>query len=135
MAAERGVLDPELERTSNRVELVGYLGRPPERRYNVEREPVIVLSLATHRWVEEPEGPRQFTDWHRVIARGSLVGVCEQLQVGQLLRVQGRLYTSSWIDGRGHQQHRTEVVLEELQPEPTLVRQIRLLPLAEPGHS
>jgi single-strand DNA-binding protein len=135
MAAERGVLDPELERTSNRVELVGYLGRPPERRYNVEREPVIVLSLATHRWMEEPEGPRQLTDWHRVIALGSLLEICEQLRVGQLLRVQGRLHTSSWVDGRGHQQHSTEVVLEELQPEPAQVRQIRLLPSTEPGRS
>ena len=47
-AGQLGVLDPEQERTSNRVELVGYVGRRPELRFTIELEPMLTLSLATH---------------------------------------------------------------------------------------
>ena len=130
MTAVPGVLHPELERTSNRVELVGYLGRPPELRYTVERERVVTLWLATHRWATDIDEPRQLTDWHRVVVVGSAVSQCQALQAGELLRVIGWLHTSNLTDARGHRWVSTEVVLERLRREPSLVRQRWLLPFS-----
>jgi single-strand DNA-binding protein len=121
------VLDPERERTSNRVELVGYLGQRPELRYTAEREAVVALSLATHCWTEGTNGPQQVTDWHRVVATGDLVATCLRLRVGELVRVVGRLRTQSWVDGRGRPRQSNEVVLADLQREPSVVQQGRLL--------
>jgi single-strand DNA-binding protein len=129
-AGQLGVLDPELERTSNRVELVGYVGRRPELRYTTELEPMLTLSLATHRWREDGGQPRQVTDWHRVVAYGALAREHEGLRTGELVRAIGRLQTHTWTDRYGNRQVRTEVVLEELQRGPRRAWQVRL-PLSQ----
>lgn len=126
MTMTQSVLDPGLERTSNRVELVGYVGRRPELRYTTRLEPVAQLSVATHRWREDEQGLQQLTDWHRLVAYGDLAHESHNLRPGELVRVIGQLRTRGWTDSDSHRQLRTEVVLEELHREPSRPRPAQL---------
>src|SRR5206468_9754687 len=45
--------EPAAEQTSNRVEIVGYIGRDPQIRYTADGLMVASVSLATHHWHDE----------------------------------------------------------------------------------
>ena len=108
------ILDPARERTSNRVELVGYIGGLPEHRYTADGVPTARLSLATHRWHEEDGQMVQSTDWHTVVAFGDLASPCEDLRPGDLVRITGWLHTRVWTERGGARRRQTEVVLTSL---------------------
>jgi single-strand DNA-binding protein len=108
------ILDPARERTSNRVEIVGYIGGLPEQRYTAEGVPTARLSLATHRWHQEDGQMVQSTDWHTVVAFGDLAEPCEHLRPGDLVRVNGWLHTRVWTERGGSKRRQAEVVLTSL---------------------
>jgi single-strand DNA-binding protein len=116
VSAPRAVLDPMRERTSNRVELVGYVGHQPETRYTPMGCPVTQFSLATHRWHEEDGQLVQETDWHTVVGCDELAKPCAALRPGDLVRVTGWLHTRTWNGRIGEKKRQTEVVLTGLVP-------------------
>ena len=67
-------------------------------------------------WRDEINEKHSETDWHSIIARGRLAGVCMQyLAKGHLAYVEGRLQTRAWEkDTVKH--YRTEVVAAGLVP-------------------
>ncbi len=79
--------------TLNRVQLIGRLGRDPERRYTPSGKPYTIFSLAVDRRWRTPEGEaRQATDWFTVEAYGRLGEICQQyLSKGRLVYIEGRL--------------------------------------------
>lgn len=97
----------------NRAILVGHLGRNPELR-QVGGQPFCVLSVATsRRWTDRASGERrQETEWHRVEVWGGLAEQCGQnLAVGRLVYLEGRLETEWWTDKTsGLQRQRVKVV-------------------------
>ena len=77
----------------NRVTLVGYLGEEPELVNGHA-----LLSLATKAsWKDKESGQWQSrTDWHRVVAWGTLVGAAKSFAKGEYVLVEGDLKSSQY---------------------------------------
>jgi single-strand DNA-binding protein len=124
--ARTAVLDPALEPTANRVELIGYVGSNPELRYTRDAIPFVRFSLATHRWREVDGAWQQLTDWHTVVTYDEPSERSARLRVGELVRVMGSLRTASWTDRAGGYRRRTEVLATRVERAVQLPRQERL---------
>jgi single-strand DNA-binding protein len=98
--------------TLNRVELIGHLGRDPERVETDHGEALVVFSLATNRL--RANGQEE-TDWHVIVVFGQLAETCARhLRKGRYLYVSGRLQTREWEDEEGRQHSRAEIVAREI---------------------
>ncbi len=104
------------------VQLIGRLGADPEAHSTATNNPFTTFSLATNRQWNGPDGVLNTeTDWHRIVAWGTLGETCAtHLRKGRLVYIEGRLSNRSWeADGQKHQ--RTEVVASDmliLDPKP-----------------
>jgi single-strand DNA-binding protein len=107
-----------VQRSLNKVMLIGQLGRDPEMRYTAVGDPVTAFSLATTRtWATADGEHHEAVDWFNVIAWHHLAEVCsEQLRKGSRVFVEGRLQTRSWQDDAGDLHYRTEIVATEVIP-------------------
>ena len=98
----------------NQVQLIGNLGRDPEKRSLNSGDPVCNFSIATsEKWKDKSTGDkREQTEWHRVVVFGRLADVCsEYLRKGSQVFIQGKLTTRKWTDKSGVEKYTTEVVL------------------------
>jgi single-strand DNA-binding protein len=100
--------------TVNRVELVGYVGTLPERRFLADETLCVRLSVATHYQLADHPGEQQLTEWHQVITFGSVAKQCRQLLPGTLVRVSGHLHTRSWVDRRHVRHASTEIIADQV---------------------
>jgi len=102
--------------TLNRVQLIGRLGRDPERRYTPSGKPYAIFSLAVDRRWRTPEGElRQATDWFTVEAYGRLGEICEQyLSKGRLVYIEGRLRVFT-IEREGQRRRIVRIVARDMQ--------------------
>ena len=99
----------------NRTELIGRLGRDPERRYAADGQPVTSFSLATDRPAKA--GVKPETDWHHIVCWGRLAEFAGQyLTKGRLIFAAGRLTYRAWEGKDGKMRHTTEIVATELIP-------------------
>ena len=101
----------------NRVQLIGRLGRAPERRYTPSGKPYTIFSLAVDRRWRTPEGERrEATDWFTVEAYGRLGEICQQyLSKGRLVYIEGRLRVFT-LEGEGHPRRRiVRIVARNMQ--------------------
>jgi single-strand DNA-binding protein len=101
--------------TRNRVELAGFLGRPPVLRYTPGGVAVLTLSLVTYHWREVDGLPEPVGEWHRVVAWRDLAEARRNLRAGAFLRVQGRLQHHSWETRDGERRRLSEVVATEIR--------------------
>jgi len=104
----------------NKVMLIGRLTRDPEMRYTPSGQPVTSFSIATNRYSSGPEGTREFTDYHNIVAwnigkRNLAELVAQYLKKGSLCYVEGRLSTRSWEGQDGQKRKTTEVVANDVQ--------------------
>ncbi len=103
--------------TLNRVQLIGRLGRDPERRYTPSGKPYTIFSLAVDRRWRTSEGERRVTtDWFTVEAYGRLGEICEQyLSKGRLVYIEGRLRVFT-LEGEGQSRRRiVRIVARNMQ--------------------
>lgn len=104
--------------TLNKVTLIGYLGRDPERRTTAAGDAVAQFTLATHEnWRDKTSGEkRQVTEWHRVVLYRKLAEIAgEYLKKGSLVYVEGRLQSRKWM-GKDEQEHTVvEIVADDLR--------------------
>ena len=101
-----------MSRGINKVQLVGNLGRDPDKK-----EKVTVVSLATgEQWRDKDTGEqKEKTEWHRVVFFGRLAEIAsEYLRKGSRLYVEGRLQTRKWQDNNGADRYTTEIVAKEM---------------------
>lgn len=100
----------------NRVQLIGRLGRDPERRFTPSGKPYALFSLAVDRRWRSPQGElRQATDWFTIEAYGRLGEICEQyLSKGRLVYIEGRLrmYT---VESEGQRRRVVRIVARDMQ--------------------
>ncbi len=102
--------------TSNRVELIGYLGNAPEIRLTASGAQVMNLSVATtESWRNKDTGEwNEKTEWHRVTvwSKGA-VKAFERVDAakGDLVRIVGKLETRKWQDNDGVDRYSTEIVV------------------------
>jgi single-strand DNA-binding protein len=88
---------------SNRVTLIGFLGRDAEVRYSNNQRPFTVLSVATNRsWKDrESGGYKSETTWHRCIAFGHTAEYAAKLTKGAHVQIDGEICTREYTPGSG----------------------------------
>jgi single-strand DNA-binding protein len=88
---------------SEKVMIIGQLGRDPEMRYTPSGRPVTSFSVSSSRnWVTSEGERREETEWFNVVTWGGLAEICKQhLHKGQTIYVEGRLQTRGWEDQEG----------------------------------
>ena len=104
-----------MARTLNKVQLIGRLGADPDTRSTPNGGQVTTFSLATNRqWPGQDGTLVTETDWHRIVAWGTLGETCAaHLRKGRLVYIEGRLSTRTW-EAEGQKHQRTEVVASDM---------------------
>jgi len=101
--------------STNRVMLIGNLGRDPEIRNFQNGGKIANLRLATSEsWKDKDTGERkEKTEWHSVVVRGAgVAGIAEKfLEKGSTVLVEGQLSTRKWTDQSGAERYSTEIVV------------------------
>jgi len=109
----------------NKVILVGNVGADPEVRTLPSGGKVVNLSVATSdSWRDKNSGERrEKTEWHRVVIFSEgLVRVAEQyLRKGSKVYLEGALQTRKWQDQSGQDKYSTEVVLQGVNSNLTML--------------
>ncbi|HZL21149.1 MAG TPA: single-stranded DNA-binding protein [Polyangia bacterium] len=79
--------------TKNEMTLIGFLGSDPELKYTPSGRPVTNFSVATtERWKDKAGAAQERTEWHRIVAWGSLAEVvAKHLQKGRHVYIAGPL--------------------------------------------
>ncbi|MAV64630.1 MAG: hypothetical protein CMG00_05515 [Candidatus Marinimicrobia bacterium] len=86
------------KKSLNRVVLVGRAGKDPEVRATKDGVLVVCFSLATN----EVRAKKEHTEWHNIVAWGKLAEFVEEyIKKGQLICIEGSIYTRKWTDKKG----------------------------------
>src|SRR5947199_3948439 len=109
----------------NKVILIGNLGRDPEVRQTQAGADIVHLALATsENWRDKATGERrERTEWHRVVIFNEpLCRIAEQyLKKGAKIYLEGQLQTRKWTDQQGQERYSTEVVLQGVNAQLTML--------------
>ena len=102
----------------NRVVLVGHVGHDPEVKYTTSGHAVATFSLATNEiWLDYEKKKKEHTEWHSIVAWNRLADFTKEYVVkGQLIYVEGRIHSQSWVDKNQIKQKRGEIVCDNLTP-------------------
>ncbi|OQR68802.1 single-stranded DNA-binding protein [Tropilaelaps mercedesae] len=105
-----------LEKSINRVTLLGRVGIDPQMR-GTEENPVVLFTLATnHNYRFDTGDIQQKTEWHRVsVFRPYLRdSVAQNVKKGYRVLVEGRLVYGEFIDAKGQTQLTCTIVASEI---------------------
>jgi single-strand DNA-binding protein len=100
----------------NKVELIGNLGRDPEKRSTHSGDPVVNISVAcSETWKDKNSGEqREKTEWVNVVIFGPLADIADRyLKKGSRCYLEGKLQTRKWQDQSGADRYSTEVVIQQ----------------------
>jgi len=88
---------------TNRVSLIGFLGKDAEVKATRNNARFTVLSLATKRsWKDRQTGEWQSkSTWHRVICWGRLVDYAAGFTKGARLQIEGEITTREYVEKTG----------------------------------
>lgn len=96
----------------NRVELVGRLTGKPELRYTNSQLPFARFSVAVNRSFTNAQGQREADFINVVVWRKQAENVCNFLDKGSLVAIEGRIQTGSYDDKDGNKRYTMEVVAD-----------------------
>lgn len=99
----------------NRVMLIGRLTAKPELRYTNSNVPFARFTLAVNRTFSGANGQRETDFIGIVIWRKQAENVCNYLDKGSLVSVEGRIQTGSYDDKDGNKRYTTDVVADSVQ--------------------
>ncbi len=99
----------------NRVMLIGRLTTKPELRYTGSNLPYTRFSLAVNRNFSNAQGQRETDFINIVVWRKQAENVCQYLDKGSLVSVEGRIQTGSYDDKDGNKRYTTDVVADSVQ--------------------
>ena len=99
----------------NRVMLVGRLTAKPELRYTGANIPFARFSVAVNRTFSNRDGQRETDFINIVIWRKQAENVCNFLDKGSLVSIEGRLQTGSYDDKDGNKRYSMDVVADSVQ--------------------
>ena len=87
---------------SNRVTLIGFVGKDAEVRNTRNQTRFTVLSLATKRsWKDRQSGEyKSQTTWHRCIAFGYVGEYAAKLTKGTHLQIEGEIQTREYVGAK-----------------------------------
>jgi single-strand DNA-binding protein len=111
---KNAVTKKTIMKTSNRVQLIGYVGADPTIIPCKNGNTLVVLRIATHRKKYNAESAdmdaRYFTTWHRIKFFDNVVTTDASIFIkGSHVMVEGQLEYGSFIDRSGHLRHCTHV--------------------------
>lgn len=99
----------------NRVMLIGRLTAKPELRYTGSNVPYARFSLAVNRTFSNQNGERETDFINIIIWRKQAENVCNFLDKGSLVSVEGRIQTGSFNDKDGNKRYSMDVVADNVQ--------------------
>lgn len=99
----------------NRVCLVGRITAKPELRYTSGNVPVTRFSLAVNRTFANQQGQREADFINIVVWRKPAENVCNFLDKGSLVSIEGRIQTGSYDGQDGTKRYTFEVVADSVQ--------------------
>lgn len=99
----------------NRAMLVGRLTAKPELRYTSSNLPFARFSVAVNRTYSNAQGERETDFINVVVWRKQAENVCNFLNKGSLVSVEGRIQTGSYDDKDGNKRYTMEVVADSVQ--------------------
>ncbi|MEI3530649.1 MAG: single-stranded DNA-binding protein [Bacilli bacterium] len=98
----------------NKVCLIGRLTAQPELRYNNGNVAYTRFTLAVNRNFTSQNGERE-TDFINCVAwRKTAELICEHLNKGSQIGIEGRIQTGSYDDKDGNKRFTTDVIVENL---------------------
>ena len=99
----------------NKTILMGRLTRTPELRHTSNGTAVSSFSLAIERDYKDSESGERITDFFDVVAwRQVAEFVSKYFSKGQMMAVDGRLQTRTWLDNEGGTRRAIEVVADNI---------------------
>lgn len=100
----------------NRVQIIGRLGKDPDRRKTSKGTPFTIFSVAVDRiWKGKDGKVRKAADWFNVEAWGKLGEICHKyLSKGRLVFMEGRLRTTQY-EQEGKTRYFTKVIASKMQ--------------------
>jgi single-strand DNA-binding protein len=100
----------------NRVQLIGYVGNPPEAKKLETGQSFVRFSLATNaRYKNKKNETVTETQWHNLIAWNKIADIAIKfLQKGSEVAVEGKLINQQYIDKEGIQRYITVIQVSEL---------------------
>lgn len=99
----------------NRVMLIGRLTAKPELRYTSSNLPFARFSVAVNRTYSNAQGQRETDFINVVVWRKQAENVCNFLNKGSLVSVEGKIQTGSYEDKDGNKRYTMEVVADSVQ--------------------
>ena len=104
------------EKSLNKHQIIGRLGKDPELRYTTNGTAVTTHSVATADSYKDAQGNLvETTEWHRVIAWGKLGEICGQyLNKGSKVYFEGKSQTKKWTDKQGVERYTTELIARDM---------------------
>lgn len=99
----------------NRVCLVGRLTTKPELRYTNSNLPFSRFSIAVNRTFSNSQGQREADFINVIVWRKQAENVCNFLDKGSLVSVEGRIQTGSYDGQDGNRRYTFEVVADSVQ--------------------
>jgi single-strand DNA-binding protein len=106
-----------MNRSLNRVTLLGHIGKDPDIRSTLAGKLVANMSIATTESQKDRDGKwQEQTEWHNLVAFGHTAEVArDYVKKGIRLYIEGKLQTRSWDDQTtGEKRYRTEILIDEL---------------------
>ena len=99
----------------NKTILMGLLTRTPELRHTSNGTAVSSFSLAIERDYKDSESGERITDFFDIVAwRQTAEFVSKYFSKGQMMAVDGRLQTRTWLDNEGGTRRAIEVVADNI---------------------
>ena len=100
----------------NRIILIGHLTRDPEMKYTPQGIAVATMGIAVNRFSKNDQGEYEVDFFNVVAWRRSAEFASNYLKKGNLVSIDGRLQSRSWVDQTSGQKRTVyEVVAENLQ--------------------
>ena len=99
----------------NRVMLIGRITAKPELRYTGSNIPYSRFIVAVNRTFSNSQGQRETDFINVIIWRKQAENVCNFLDKGSLVSVEGRIQTGSYDDKDGNKRYTMDVVADSVQ--------------------
>jgi len=99
----------------NSVRLVGSLGMDPEVKSFDNNRKLAKVSIATNETYKNDKGEKiTDTQWHNLVMWNGQANLAEQyLKKGDIISIEGKLASRSYVDKDGNKKYMTEVVVND----------------------
>lgn len=99
----------------NRVLLIGRLTAKPELRYTNSNLPFTRFSIAVNRNFTNAQGQREADFINVIVWRKQAENVCNYLDKGSRVSIEGRIQTGSYDDKDGNKRYTVDVALDNFE--------------------